>query len=68
MVQLDSGVKFKPNECLIKPTGTCSALSGGATVDMLPTGADPSAGLSSKIDLVFDAAGKIFYYDRDPFF
>ncbi len=68
MVKADSGVEFKRNECIIKPTGAAGGLAGGASVDMLPTGADPNNGLSSKIDLVFRADGKLVYYDRDPFF
>ncbi|MCO5051759.1 MAG: hypothetical protein M9920_05605 [Verrucomicrobiae bacterium] len=68
MVKVDCGVTFKPNECLIRPTGAYGNLNGGADVSMLPTGADPNNGLASKIDLVFDADGKLVYYDRDPLF
>lgn len=68
MVKADSGVEFKLNECVIKPTGAACALGGGAFVDMLPTGADPDNGLSSKINFVFGPDGKIVSYQRDPFF
>ena len=44
------------------------ALNGGAFVELLPTGADPNNGLSSKIDLVFGSDGNLVNYDRDPFF
>lgn len=68
MVKADSGVEFKLNECVMKPTGISGALNGGATIHMLPTGSDPENGLSSKIDLVFGPDGKLVYYDRHPFF
>jgi hypothetical protein len=68
MVNVDSGVEFKPNEVIIRPTAISCALNGGAFVELLPTGADPNNGLSSKIDLVFGPDGKLVNYDRDPFF
>jgi len=68
MVNADTGVAFKPSEIKIKPTAAACALNGGAFVNVLPTGADPNNGLSSKIDLVFDHNGKLINYERDPFF
>jgi hypothetical protein len=68
MVQADSGVKFKPNEVIIRPTGGACGINGGEFVHMIPSGADPNNGLSSKVDMVFDSDGKLANYDRDPFF
>lgn len=68
MVQADSGVLFKPNEVIIRPTGKACALEGGAFVDLLPTGADPNNALNYKISMVFDANGKLVNYERDPRF
>ena len=67
-VKADTGVEFKPSEVLMKPTGAATALNGGAFVELLPTGADPNNGLSSKIDLVFGPDGNLVSYQRDPFF
>jgi hypothetical protein len=68
MVKADSGVGFKPNEVLIKPTAAACALNGGAFVNILPTGADPNNGLNYKISMVFASDGKLVNYERDPFF
>jgi len=68
MVKADSGVEFKPNEVLMKPTAKACALNGGAFVDVLPAGADPNNALSFPISMVFDADGKLVNYERDPFF
>lgn len=68
MVKKDSGVEFKPNEVIIRPTGKSSALNGGAFVDLLPTGADPNNALNYEISMVFDATGKLVNYERDPSF
>jgi hypothetical protein len=68
MVQADSGVQFKPNEVIIRPTAAASAINGGEFVHTVPAGANPNNALSSKIDLVFNADGKLVNYDRDPFF
>jgi hypothetical protein len=68
MVKADSGVEYKPNEVLIRPTAAACALNGGAFVRILPTGADPEDGLSSVIDLVFDAEGRVVNYERSPLF
>jgi hypothetical protein len=68
MVKADSGIEFKPNEVLIKPTAAACALNGGAFVDVLPIGADPNNFLSSKISMVFGPDGKLVNYERDPFF
>jgi hypothetical protein len=68
MVKSDTGVEFKPNEVLIKPSGLACALNGGAFVEILPTGADPNNFLSSKISMVFGPDGKLINYERDPFF
>jgi hypothetical protein len=68
MVKADSGVEFKPNEVIMRPTAAGTAMNGGAFVKLLPTGADPENGLSSKIELVFGADGNLANYDRDPFF
>jgi hypothetical protein len=68
MVMADSGVEFKPNEVLIKPTAISSALNGGAFVNILPTGKDPNNALNFKISMVFGADGNLVNYQRDPFF
>jgi hypothetical protein len=68
MVKADCGVEFKPSEVKIKPTAAACALNVGAFVSLLPTGADPNNGVSSKIDMVFDHDGRMVNYERDPFF
>ena len=68
MVKADSGVEFKPNEVIIRPTAAACALNGGAFVHTIPTGQDPNNGLSSKIDMVFGPDGKLVNYERDPCF
>jgi len=68
MVKADSGVEFKPNEVIIRPTAKASALNGGAFVDLLPAGLDPNNALNYKISMVFDASGKLVNYERDPSF
>lgn len=68
MVQADSGVQFKPNEVIIRPTAAACGINGGAFVHTIPTVADPNNGLSSKVDMVFNGDGKIVNYQRDPFF
>lgn len=68
MVQADTGVQFNPNEVIIRPAATATAMSGGEFVQVTPTGADPNNILQAKVDMVFDANGKIVNYDRDPFF
>jgi hypothetical protein len=68
MVKADTGVQFKPNEVIIKPTAAACALNGGAFVYVIPTGADPNNGLSRKVDMVFGSDGNLVYYMRDPFF
>ena len=68
MVKADSGVEFKPNEVIIKPTAAACALNGGAFVDLRPTGADPNNALSSKVSMVFGPDGNLINYERDPFF
>jgi hypothetical protein len=64
MVLADTGVQFKPNEIIMRPTAAASGVNGGAYVNMIPTGEDPNNGLSSKVDLIFDAAGKLVNYER----
>lgn len=68
MVKADSGVEFKPNEIIIKPTGAASALNGGAFVDILPSGKDPNNALNYVISMVFNADGMLVNYERDPAF
>ncbi len=68
MVKADAGVEFTPHEILIKPTAASCTLNGGAFVDILPAGKDPNNGLNYKISMVFNAAGKLVNYVRDPFF
>jgi hypothetical protein len=68
MVQADSGVQFKLNEVIIRPTAAACGINGGAFVHTVPAGADPNNSLSSKVDMVFDSDGKLVNYDRDPFF
>ena len=68
MVRADSGVEFKANEVIIKPTAAACALNGGAFVSILPSGADPDNALNNKISLVFGPNGKLVSYVRDPFF
>lgn len=68
MVKADSGVEFKPNEILIKPTAISCAFNGGAFVDVLPTGKDPNNALNFKISMVFGPDGNLVNYQRDPFF
>jgi hypothetical protein len=68
MVKADTATEFKPNEVIIRPTGAACVLKGGAFVEVIPTGADPNNGLSSKISLVFGPDGKLINYERDPFF
>lgn len=68
MVKADSGVQFKPNEVIIRPTAAACGINGGQFVHTVPAGADPNNGLSSKIDMVFDSGGMLVNYDRDPFF
>jgi hypothetical protein len=43
-------------------------MNGGAFVHIIPAGANPNNGLSSKIDLVFGPDGNLVNYQRDPFF
>jgi hypothetical protein len=64
MVKADSGVEFKPNEVQIRPTGAASAMNGGAFVHIIPAGANPNNGLSSKVDLVFGPDGNLVNYQR----
>lgn len=68
MVKTDSGVEFKPNEVIIRPTAKASAMNGGAFVDILSTGDDLNNALNYKISMVFDADGKLVNYERDPRF
>lgn len=68
MVKADSGVEFKPNEVIIRPTAAACALNGGAFVNILPTGKDPNNALNFKIMMVVGADGKLVNYERDPFF
>lgn len=68
MVTADSGVEFKPNEVIIKPTAAACALNGGAFVSILPAGAEPGNALNNKISMVFGSNGKLVSYVRDPFF
>ncbi|HZM06336.1 MAG TPA: hypothetical protein VFC44_25325 [Candidatus Saccharimonadales bacterium] len=68
MVKADSGVEFKPNEVLIKPTAISCAFNGGAFVDVLPTGKDPNNALNFKISMAFGPDGNLVNYQRDPFF
>ncbi len=66
MIRADTGVAFKPNEVIIRPTGKASALNGGAFVDILPTGADPNNFMNYKLSMTFDSSGKLVNYERDP--
>ena len=66
MVAADTGTTFKPNEIIIRPTGKASALSGGAFVDILPTGADANNALNYKLSMTFDSNGILVDYERDP--
>lgn len=68
MVKADCGVEFKPNEVIIRPTAESSALNGGVSAALLPSGKDPNNGLNYKITVVFNSSGKLVSYDRDPFF
>lgn len=68
MVEADSGVEFKPNEIIIRPTAAATALNGGAFVHILPTGKDPNNALNYKISMIFGPDGKLVSYERDPFF
>jgi len=68
MVKADSGVQFKPNEVILRPTAAACGINGGQFVHTIPAGADPNNGLSSKVDMVFDSNGMLVNYDRDPFF
>lgn len=68
MVKADTGVEFKLNEVMLKPTAKACALNGGAFVDLLPAGADPNNFLNNKISMVFDADGKLVNYERAPSF
>lgn len=68
MVKTDTGIEFKLNEVIVKPTAAACAFNGGAFVDILPSGADPENGLNNKISMVFGADGKLVNYTRDPFF
>lgn len=68
MVKADSGVEFKPNEVIIRPTAAATALNGGAFVNILPTGKDPNNALNYKIIMVVGADGKLVNYERDPSF
>jgi hypothetical protein len=66
MVQADTGKTYQPNEVIIRPTGKASAMSGGAFVDILPTGADPNNFLNYKLSMTFDSSGTLVDYERDP--
>lgn len=68
LVQADTGVEFKPNEVVIRPTGAACVLNGGAFVHLIPAGLDPDNGLNTKINMVFDSNGNLVNYERDPFF
>jgi hypothetical protein len=68
MVAADTGITFKPNEVIIRPTAKASAMNGGAFVDILPTGADPNNFMNYKLSMTFDSNGKLVDYERDPFF
>ena len=68
MVQSDSGVKFSPNEIIMRPTGKSTAMNGGTFVDVLPLGADPNNFMNYKISMVFDSNGVLVNYERDPGF
>jgi len=68
MVAADTGITFKPNEVIIRPTGKASAMNGGAFVDILPTGADPNNFMNYKLSMTFDSNGKLVNYERDPHF
>lgn len=67
MVKEDSGTEFQPSEVHMRPTGTGTAMNGGAFVDVAPRGGDPNNGLC-KVSLVFGPDGNVAYYMRDPFF
>ncbi len=67
MVKADSGTMFRRDEIQLRPTGTASALNGGAFVDIAPLGGNPNNGLC-KVSLVFDPDGNLAYYCRDPFY
>ncbi len=66
MVTADTGTTFKPNEVIIRPTATSSALNGGAFVDILPTGANPNNFMDYKLSMTFDSNGTLVDYERDP--
>jgi hypothetical protein len=68
MVKADTGVEFKPNEVIIRPSGAACALNGGAFVNLLPMGKDPNNALNNKVMMVFSADGNLANYERDPFF
>jgi hypothetical protein len=64
MVKADTGVQFKPNEIVMRPTAAASGVNGGAYVNVISTGDDPNNGLSSKVTLIFGADGKLVNYER----
>lgn len=68
MVRADSGVEFKQNEILIRPTAAACALNGGAFVDILPAGKDPENALNFQVSMVFGPDGKLVTYTRNPSF
>lgn len=68
MAKADSGVEFKPNEVLIKPTAAACALNGGAFVFVVPAGANPEIATNAKLLLVFDSDGMMVNYNRNPSF
>ncbi len=67
MVKEESGTEFKAKDVELRPTGTASAMNGGAFVDIAHLGGDPNNGLC-KVSLVFGPEGRVVYYDRDPTF
>jgi hypothetical protein len=69
MVQVDTGVSFKPNEILMAPTGIGFAMNGGANIRIGPPKiALPAVSGPDKLDIVVGPDGKLAYYMRDPFF
>lgn len=67
MVKADTGVAFKPNQIFMIPTGTGSALNGGATITIAPPQNNPNLG-PAKLSMVFGPDGKLAYYLRDVAF
>ena len=70
LVEADSGVRFPPNEVILKPTGQSGSLMGGVDAEVGKDVTNPQyttySTTSVNFSIVFGPDGKLVYYQRTP--